>query len=346
MLSSFPFSRRCQPPPLTPKVPVIASRLIQLAALGLSGVCGCESAPAPVAATADSATSDIGSVAAADTSSADAAVTDTASDSASTADAAKPDAAAGADAAPETTVADAADAAPKDAGSTDTTKAETATTDAGPADAAPTDAGTVDASTPVMCSGQVYSFPQFSKTCGSDSDCFIAHHQTDCCGSQIALGLAVSDKAAFEAAEQICGQQYPGCGCAGQPTLAEDGYSIGVNPVAVKCGGGTCATYIVTAKPECTTNGLQQPKPFKWCSKASDCAWVPHTIDCCGSQMAVGVAKASLAGYSAAEAECTKTAAICDCLSKPMVAEDGKTLISGDPVITCGYGACVTKAGP
>ncbi|MBM4342155.1 MAG: hypothetical protein FJ100_02125 [Deltaproteobacteria bacterium] len=322
-------------------------------ALAFASAAACTAAPAGTAAGVDATASDGGSVAKADASADSGPATDTVGDAPTTGDAAvgadaAQDPGSAPDAVAETAAADvkAEVAPPADA------VAEAGTVDApvGP-DLAATDAPTADAAAPdaapppkVQCTGAEFAFPTFSKACGADSDCFVAQHQVNCCGSLIALGLATTDKAAFEAAEKICGDQYPPCGCAGQPTLAEDGYSAGVNPIAVKCASGKCMTYVIGGQMVCTSNGLQEPKPFKWCGSNADCAWIPRTVDCCGSQMATAVTKASLSTFSAAEAKCAAQAAICDCLAKPMVAEDGKPVVGGEPVVVCQSGACLAKS--
>lgn len=318
-------------------------------ALAVAALSACAAAPAGSAAGVNSNASDGGSIGKGDGGTATGPVLAPIADGA-----AAGDAAVAAETSPETTAAPdvAADAA-VDAAVPDTADAadavsEVATAEVAAADVAPADVGPADVGPPpnVKCAGAEFAFPTFSKACAGDGDCFAAYHQINCCGSLIALGLATSDKPAFEAAEKICGEQYPGCGCASQPTLAEDGYSAGVNPIAVKCAGGKCATYVVGAQMVCNSSGLQEPKPFKWCASAADCAWIPRTIDCCGSQMATGVTKASLATFSAAEAKCAAQAAVCDCLSKPMVAEDGKPVVGGEPAVVCKNGGCFAYSAP
>lgn len=96
---------------------------------------------------------------------------------------------------------------------------------------------------PVMCPE---TFPEFDKTCSLDSDCAVVLHMTDCCGTFVAWGITASEVEAFEAAETICESQYPGCGCAPQPTLAEDGNPV-LDPATVlaTCTMGACSSYVV-----------------------------------------------------------------------------------------------------
>ena len=95
----------------------------------------------------------------------------------------------------------------------------------------------------VDCSVAMTSFPAFDRTCSAPADCVLRFHQVDCCGSQVALGVNQADSADFDAAEAVCQSQYPGCGCAAMPTVADDGTTSG-DPAAfsVDCVGGQCAT--------------------------------------------------------------------------------------------------------
>lgn len=137
-------------------------------------------------------------------------------------------------------VADSADVASVDSGSSD---AAAGATDAGVIDAGEDtagDAGSSDANSAVQCTGTTGTFPTYSKECGSDGDCAIGEHQLNCCGTKLAIGLSKSAQAAFEADEQVCESQYPGCGCAQFPTQAEDGKT---GAIAVHCIDTQCMTY-------------------------------------------------------------------------------------------------------
>jgi len=95
---------------------------------------------------------------------------------------------------------------------------------------------------PIMCPGV---FPTFDKSCGSDEQCVIAIHTTDCCGNSVALGINEAELADFQAAEAICDSQYPPCGCPAGPTMAEDGQAV-ENPrkLVVGCVDGSCMTSV------------------------------------------------------------------------------------------------------
>src|SRR5262249_26992749 len=74
----------------------------------------------------------------------------------------------------------------------------------------------------VECSGQNPTFPIFDKACAAPSDCFMGLHQTDCCGTYVAIGIRSTERARFQDDEARCEAMYPGCRCAPRPTTAED----------------------------------------------------------------------------------------------------------------------------
>lgn len=133
------------------------------------------------------------------------------------------------------------DSAPSTDSGADVTANDTGTDggdDASEPDASESDAGEI------VCTGEGEPvFPTFDRTCSGPEDCTIALHQSDCCGSIVALGIAASEREAFDAAEAICQPMWPGCRCAPQPTMADDGTnaSLGGEPV-VECNAGTCTT--------------------------------------------------------------------------------------------------------
>lgn len=95
------------------------------------------------------------------------------------------------------------------------------------------------------CAGEPLSFPSFEKGCAAAADCVIALHQVNCCGTLTAIGLNASEQAAFDAAENTCRMQYPGCGCAQSPTTTEDGkMSMDDSLIQVDCKNGQCSTFL------------------------------------------------------------------------------------------------------
>jgi hypothetical protein len=128
--------------------------------------------------------------------------------------------------------------------------------DAGGADAG-SDAGLVDAGPidggwdgGIACSNipDASVFPTFDRTCRTDSDCTIGMHLINCCGAQVALGLASSQAAAFAGAEAICDPMYGGCGCFSGNVTADDGEMApggsGASAILVHCNAGKCETSV------------------------------------------------------------------------------------------------------
>ena len=102
-----------------------------------------------------------------------------------------------------------------------------------------------DAGAPIVCLGHgVGSFPTFDRSCHTDTDCFVAMHQTDCCGSIVAMGLSASQRVAFEAAETLCDRMYPSCACDPRPPFADDGRSGSAATIAVRCDAGVCGSFV------------------------------------------------------------------------------------------------------
>ena len=231
---------------------------------------------------------------------------------------------------------------PWDVVPSDTAADDTADDDTGSTDATDT---TSDTTSGVQCDDPKGSFPALAKACTSDTDCFVAQHQINCCGTKLAIGLAHSDKAAFEAAEAVCQSQYPGCGCAQFETMAEDGYSSFTDgDFAATCQAGLCRTSVPSAKPVCASTGLQKPKAVKACATTSDCTYLLQTIDCCGSQRAVGVTKFAKDALEKAEFACTQQMSVCDCMPKPVQLEDGLSAGDGLMAVQCEAGSCMTYA--
>ena len=97
----------------------------------------------------------------------------------------------------------------------------------------------------VMCTGATPTFPSFDKTCAGATDCTIGLHQINCCGSMKAIGINQAEKTRFDADEKLCESQYPGCGCAAAPTVAEDGHSEDAGKtIVVECQVGKCMTLV------------------------------------------------------------------------------------------------------
>jgi len=107
--------------------------------------------------------------------------------------------------------------------------------------------GDVDAppgSVDLVCESHGTTFPALDKACTVATDCFIAQHMIDCCGTFDAIGFNVASQAAFGSAETQCAMAYPGCGCASRPTMAEDGRTTVDGTISVRCESQQCRTYV------------------------------------------------------------------------------------------------------
>ena len=80
------------------------------------------------------------------------------------------------------------------------------------------------------------------------------------------------------------------------------------------------------------------PSFSKTCSVDGDCAFGLHQVDCCGSLRAVGFERTQ--PFADAEKAWASSCPMCDCLSKPTVADDGKTGTSFG--VRCSSGTCST----
>ena len=83
------------------------------------------------------------------------------------------------------------------------------------------------------------------------------------------------------------------------------------------------------------------PEFSKQCATVDDCALVIHQTDCCGNMAALGLDKAEVPAFDAAEAICASQYPGCDCAPSGIVAEDGAIVQS--PValdLACTDGLC------
>jgi hypothetical protein len=91
--------------------------------------------------------------------------------------------------------------------------------------------------------GNGHPFPDATKTCVHSTDCVIAYHQLDCCGSELAMGIAATSHDAFTAAEMAWESTCPACGCAAALPTAEDGQMCAMAQITVDCVNGSCTTH-------------------------------------------------------------------------------------------------------
>jgi hypothetical protein len=85
-------------------------------------------------------------------------------------------------------------------------------------------------------------FPPLDKSCNAPTDCFVARHMINCCGSLQAIGLNVGAMSAFSSAETACGGN--ACQCDPGWTKAEDGRTENEGVIDVECVTHVCLTYV------------------------------------------------------------------------------------------------------
>ncbi len=112
--------------------------------------------------------------------------------------------------------------------------------DAGTAPDAPAGGAVLE----LTCNADMSELPPFERQCGDASECAIARHQVDCCGSATAHGIRADQLAAFTTAESACQALFPGCGCPAQPTVAEDGDTEAQGTIMVTCENSVCLTFV------------------------------------------------------------------------------------------------------
>jgi hypothetical protein len=82
------------------------------------------------------------------------------------------------------------------------------------------------------------------KTCQTKADCVVATFMRDCCGTMLAAGVNKTSEAEVLACAQTRADGFPGCGCASQGTVADDGTSTinGGATASVDCKANKCET--------------------------------------------------------------------------------------------------------
>jgi hypothetical protein len=106
-----------------------------------------------------------------------------------------------------------------------------------------TDAGGDGGSAAVDCRQVPALFPEFDRSCATETDCTIATRQINCCGTLMITGVRTTEVDAYQQAAATCASQYPLCGCANGPTVADDGTTAaGGLPARVQCLNDTCQT--------------------------------------------------------------------------------------------------------
>ncbi len=111
------------------------------------------------------------------------------------------------------------------------------------------------------------------------------------------------------------------------------------------CLGAPCFLGDASATPLANLSCWRTQTPFppldKSCTSKGDCFIGLHTINCCGSQTAVGLNVSAKAQFSLAETACGP--GLCKCAQFATTAEDGQAENPGHPIqVDCLQGACST----
>jgi hypothetical protein len=116
-------------------------------------------------------------------------------------------------------------------------------------------------------------------------------------------------------------------GCHGNSATAGDAGPSGDAVAGVMCTG---------------PNGVF-PAFDKTCTIADDCAMGIHQTNCCGATQAIGMTKAELTRFTAAEKVCVDQYPQCECPTTPTEAEDGHTPVGGQAIVVeCQSRRCMT----
>jgi hypothetical protein len=123
------------------------------------------------------------------------------------------------------------------------------------------------------------------------------------------------------------------------------------DPIGVKCvaagaactSGGTCSggTCPPVTTGSCAT-GQGFPTFTKACTNTMSCSFGLHTINCCGTQMALGFNHDQRDAFTAAETAWDATCPQCGCPQQPLTAEDGKSCTMQMITVTCDNSICTT----
>lgn len=93
----------------------------------------------------------------------------------------------------------------------------------------------------------------------------------------------------------------------------------------------------------CYGPGSSFPAFPRQCAVDADCYVAVHQIDCCGSHAAGGIRAGSSAAFEAAEATFRVVCpALCDCVARPTVCDDGRSAPEPAITVTCDKGTCTT----
>lgn len=113
-----------------------------------------------------------------------------------------------------------------------------------------------------------WTAPALDKSCQSSSDCFVARHYFNCCGSVRYVGYNLSERASFDAYEQTC-QARVACDCM-SVVEAENGTALNKGAATAACVDGVC-------RAVCTAEGCHFTSDCSAsdeCLTGTTCTWI------------------------------------------------------------------------
>ncbi len=97
----------------------------------------------------------------------------------------------------------------------------------------------------------------------------------------------------------------------------------------------------------CNADQSAFPPLSRSCQSANDCAVAIHTIDCCGSSIATGIAQSDVASFEEAESACAPIFPACGCAAFPPVLDDGTSSEGSDTIeVACSEAGICQTFGP
>jgi len=152
--------------------------------------------------------------------------------------------------------------------------------DGGPAaDAAPAAA---------LC-GPQKAFPTFGRYCRGNADCVAVLHQSDCCGTFVALGISGGERARFDESEQACRASYSPCMCAPRQLTTDDGSVVrDLTEVVAACVAGECTTTKAGATPGAVCPATVPVQRTLCPAALPGCTWGTHPQPECRTRGSCG----------------------------------------------------------
>ncbi len=119
------------------------------------------------------------------------------------------------------------------------------------------------------------------RSCSTADDCFVAKHQTNCCGQRHFIGMNKAAQAQYQELEAKCEAGYPPCRCAEAAPTTDDGSTLRFDgTAAVTCLQGVCTTFLSDCGAPCgagttcftCSNGIRSfAACTTTCKGAADC---------------------------------------------------------------------------